>query len=195
MDKKLDLRIVKTYTALTEALESLLLEKPLNEITVSEICEKAMVRRATFYKHFGDKNELLLFIFKEMQEEIKEKQNAAHITSNDSKRDFYQDIAILFDFIEEKEALFLALNNNFSADVISNLVTDSIAQSIKEYLVQTGNIKDAHTKSFTLTCQLLTGALIHGIVWWLKNKDLFTKYEIAEQLNAFVINVIDSEKR
>lgn len=62
----MDLRIVKTYTALTVALESLLLEKPLQEITVSEICEKAMIRRATFYKHFGDKNELFAFILKEM---------------------------------------------------------------------------------------------------------------------------------
>lgn len=71
MSEKMDLRIIKTYSALTGSLENLILEKPLNEITVSEICDKAMVCRATFYKHFGDKNELLVFMFKEMQTEIK----------------------------------------------------------------------------------------------------------------------------
>lgn len=57
----MDLRVQKTERALTEALLTLLKEKPFEEITVSDLCETAMVRRATFYKHFRDKHEFLDF--------------------------------------------------------------------------------------------------------------------------------------
>ena len=56
MEKKLDLRVQKTRAALTSSLYSLLCEKGLNEITVTELCDRAMVRKATFYKHFADKS-------------------------------------------------------------------------------------------------------------------------------------------
>lgn len=54
--KKMDLRIVKTHRALNEAFLALLEEEPLSDITVNELCIRADIRRATFYKHFADKN-------------------------------------------------------------------------------------------------------------------------------------------
>lgn len=190
MSEKMDLRIIKTYSALTGALENLILEKPLNEITVSEICDKAMVRRATFYKHFGDKNELLVFMFKEMKTEIKKRQDEAYFIAQDIKRNFYRDIVVLFEYIEEKEPLFTALNNNRPVCIVFDSVTENITQEIKKYLIQNQNTSDVHSKSFTLMSQLLTGALLHGITWWLNHRDLFTKYEMAEQLSVFITDAI-----
>ena len=57
MEKKVDLRILKTHKALCETFSTLLEEKKFEEITVNELCQRAMVRRATFYKHFADKYE------------------------------------------------------------------------------------------------------------------------------------------
>ena len=34
---------------------------------MTELCEKAVIRKATFYKHFGDKTELLVYMIQEMQ--------------------------------------------------------------------------------------------------------------------------------
>ena len=67
MEKPLDLRVLKTRKALTAALYSLLCEKSMDNITVTELCERAVVRKATFYKHFGDKNELLTYMIQELQ--------------------------------------------------------------------------------------------------------------------------------
>ena len=50
-----DLRIIKTRKALCDAFIILLGEKPFEDITVNELCKKAMVRRATFYQHFEEK--------------------------------------------------------------------------------------------------------------------------------------------
>lgn len=42
-----------------EAFLTLLEEKPINKITVKELCEKADINRATFYTHFSDCFDLL----------------------------------------------------------------------------------------------------------------------------------------
>ncbi len=194
MEKKMDLRIRKTYMAITNALEDLLLEKPLDEITVSEICEKAMVRRATFYKHFGDKNELLMFIINEMEEDIKKRQSDAHKLVSEVKIDFYQDILIMLNYLEEKEQLFCALSDNWSIGKLSNLISDNLTQGIKEYLTQNDNMSDPNSSASLLTCQLLTGSLIQGISWWMNHRELFTKEEMAEQLSIFCTDVLDNKK-
>src|SRR5690348_2615064 len=58
-----DLRVRRTYKLLWNALEELLSEpsQSFNTITVNQICERAMVHRTTFYKHFEDKYDLLFF--------------------------------------------------------------------------------------------------------------------------------------
>lgn len=55
MATKTDARILKTKARLYDAFFALLHEKLFEEITINEICTRAVVRRATFYKHFSDK--------------------------------------------------------------------------------------------------------------------------------------------
>jgi AcrR family transcriptional regulator len=55
MREREDRRIVKTKGALFTAFLELLSEKLYEDITVNEICERADIRRATFYKHYNDK--------------------------------------------------------------------------------------------------------------------------------------------
>ncbi|MFC7558721.1 TetR/AcrR family transcriptional regulator [Paenibacillus farraposensis] len=60
-----DLRVKRTHKLLWSALGELLLDpkKEFSSITINEICEKAMVHRTTFYKHFVDKYDLLNLFF------------------------------------------------------------------------------------------------------------------------------------
>ncbi len=184
----MDLRVVKTHKALTESLKSLLLEKPLPEITVNELCERAMVRRATFYKHFGDKYELLTFTLREMQGEVRERRDDSR-SSSGGDGVFYRDIAGMLDYIEENEALFRALNDNCSTAAVSQLVIDILTRDVGRYLEQFGSADSSCSVSRDLMCQLLAGSLYYGISWWLNNKDRFTSREMARQLNAYVVNV------
>lgn len=66
MEEKMDLRIQKTYLALHNAFTVLLEEKRFEELTVNELCDKAMIRRTTFYKHFADKYEYFTFYIREI---------------------------------------------------------------------------------------------------------------------------------
>lgn len=73
MEEKIDLRIQKTYMALHNAFESLLEEKRFEELTVNELCQRAMIRRTTFYKHFADKYEYFSFYIQEMTRSFQER--------------------------------------------------------------------------------------------------------------------------
>ena len=52
--RKNDARVRYTQRVLKETFLSLLREKPINKITVKEVCELAGLNRATFYAHYSD---------------------------------------------------------------------------------------------------------------------------------------------
>lgn len=52
--KKTDARVRYTRRVLKESFLTLLREKPVNRITVKEVCELAELNRATFYTHYSD---------------------------------------------------------------------------------------------------------------------------------------------
>src|SRR5260370_21001881 len=58
--RKPDERIRRTHERLGSALVALIQEKPIDDVTVQEVLDRASVGRSTFYLHFRDKNDLLL---------------------------------------------------------------------------------------------------------------------------------------
>jgi AcrR family transcriptional regulator len=59
-DRSADQRVRRTRDRLGDALVEILLQKPLDEIRVQEILDRAGVSRSTFYTHFRDTNDLFL---------------------------------------------------------------------------------------------------------------------------------------
>ena len=73
---KPDLRKQKTRKALETAFFELSETRWIEDITVGDICEKAMVRRATFYKHFTDKYAFFAYVMNNIQRNTNLQQNA-----------------------------------------------------------------------------------------------------------------------
>ena len=63
---KTDARVKYTRMVLKKALLELLEHKPVNKITVKEVCERAGLNRATFYAHYTDCFDLLESIEEEL---------------------------------------------------------------------------------------------------------------------------------
>ncbi len=72
-DKKTDGRIKYTKMVIRNSFISLLKEKPLAKISVTEICRGADINRATFYAHYTDPFALLCSIEADMIADITEK--------------------------------------------------------------------------------------------------------------------------
>ena len=63
--RKADDRIRRTRRRLGDALVALMLEKPVDSITVQEVLDQAAVGRSTFYLHYRDKDDLFLCVLEE----------------------------------------------------------------------------------------------------------------------------------
>lgn len=50
----MDIRVQKTRRSITNAFLELRAKKPLEKITVRELCERAEINKSTFYAHFHD---------------------------------------------------------------------------------------------------------------------------------------------
>ena len=57
--RPLDRRVARSRRAIMGAFEELMLERPLEKVTVSAIAQRADVDRKTFYQHFGTIDGLL----------------------------------------------------------------------------------------------------------------------------------------
>lgn len=54
---------VRTKQWIADNMKKLMLQKPLDKIRVTEICQEAEIERPTFYYHFRDKYDLVAWIF------------------------------------------------------------------------------------------------------------------------------------
>ena len=52
MERKTDLRVLKTRNAIKTAFKEMVMEMDASEIQVSELAERAMIHRKTFYLHY-----------------------------------------------------------------------------------------------------------------------------------------------
>ena len=59
MKRTRDIRVIRTQTALLEALEELIKTKKLSNITITELCTAAKINRNTFYYHYNNIFEFL----------------------------------------------------------------------------------------------------------------------------------------
>ena len=75
---KEDARIMRSKRDLRAALMELLKSTPFEKIAVIDICNKAMINKVTFYKHYADKYDLFDDCLKDIGQDIFARVNARH---------------------------------------------------------------------------------------------------------------------
>ena len=67
---KEDLRVTKTLQNIRQTVVTLLIEKPLSEITVTEIAKRAQIQRKTFYLHYNSVTDVLAEFEAELSHDV-----------------------------------------------------------------------------------------------------------------------------
>ena len=184
-EKPLDLRIQKTHKALIQAFLKLLEEKRFENITVNEICDLAMVRRATFYKHFGDKYEFFTFMVQYIQQEFQNR--TAKAIHDDNSIDPY--VAIVqntLDFLDANDTLVCSVMESNVYPILLNIVSEQIVRDVKQMFRDDENSGVELLLSPDLMAQAYTGALINIARWWVKHKDRASKEDIIMQITKLI---------
>lgn len=177
----MDLRIQKTYMALTSTFFELLEEKRFEDITVNELCERAMVRRATFYKHFGDKYEFFTFFIREIQEEFD--REIADSPDINTPIDFYINIVHrVMKFMKEKDKLLQSLLKSGCLPDLLRILSEQVEFDILQKLKADAENGHKLIADPEVMAHFFTGAILETLQWWLTQKKPLPQERIEEQI-------------
>lgn len=194
--EKEDLRIRRTYKLLAQALLSLLREKSFEEIYVTDICERAMVHRTTFYKHFEDKYHLLDFCLRDLVNQFEDSNIKLH--SVKSMKEYYMGLirnSLLY--MNENKELFLTgilrIGNNSVVPMISQCIKNLIYQK----LIENESMGFIHKIPLDIIAHFYSGALLSCATIWLENDNKISVDEMVQHLSLLINEsdyVIKSDK-
>jgi len=93
-------RVQRTRRDISNAFISLLLERDFDDISIVDICETALITRATFYKYFEDKYHLVSCIIDDYKDKIFE-DKLKHYEYTSTKDLFIYIAQVILDMIED----------------------------------------------------------------------------------------------
>jgi AcrR family transcriptional regulator len=185
LEKKYDLRIIRTYKSLTEAFLQLMSEKHFEDITINELCERAMIRRTTFYKHFADKYEFFRFFVWRLQTDF-DAINPASADFKDSQSFYISILQHLIIFFKEHEKFVQnTLNSNLLPtllDILSEQIASDIEEKLKTGIKNGINIPAAPD----VTAAFFTGALLYTVKWWLMQKKQLSVEKLIQEVEKLL---------
>ena len=183
--QKEDLRVQKTKKALTEAFFKLLNEKPFEEITINELCERADVRRATFYKHYTDKLNFLTSIVKSLRntfDTIIWKSEKPDTTSK-----YYVAYAKrVVTFISENERL---INNLVESELLLpcfNIIVEQNYIDTRDRLAKSENAGMKLCAPIDTIAIMCSGGVAQAIYLWIKNGMKKDPDVLADEIGATI---------
>ncbi len=106
---------------LAKALLLLIKTKPFHEITISELVNKSGIARATYYRHFTSKEEVLHSYLKDILNNYKEKYKA-DITHISRYKNIRRTFEYVYDYKEDLKGLYEANLGQIFLEEINNYI-------------------------------------------------------------------------
>jgi AcrR family transcriptional regulator len=173
-----DLRVRRTRKLLSDALVALLAEQPFESITVRQICERAMVHRATFYTHFTDKYELLRSVLNDVQTDLLEIQASKEWDAESGHL-----LLQFIDYVVARRSLFTLLLVEKDADSLTALMRRQFA-AMTEAQVKEFQVSGVHySVPPPVMAQFFAGAVLGVIAWWLENDQPVSPEQLTQYLD------------
>jgi AcrR family transcriptional regulator len=163
-------------------------EIPFEDITINMLCERAMIRRTTFYKHFANKYEFFAFTIKEIQRRFNA--GIAQKTNITKPQDYYVCVVQnTLGFLSEHENLVRSVLNSSVFPILLDTLSEQIANDIAQKLRDDKDSGVELPAIPEIMAQVFTGALTSTAKWWVNHKDKLSKDEVIEQLAGVMLRV------
>lgn len=162
-----DLRIVKTKAKLREALKDMMQEIPFDQITVNDLCTRAKIRRATFYKHFADKYDFLASVVSLLQSEISEK--LERLEKCDNHIEYYTlYLKEILDYLRSKHQLVNLIISSEAFPEILTVILRGTLSSLNRDLAKDKQNGISLPASVEATASFINGGLSTIVGDWLR---------------------------
>jgi AcrR family transcriptional regulator len=182
-DEQADLRVRRTRKLLWEALMAEMSERAFEEITVSDICERAMVHRTTFYKHYEDKYALLEQGMRQMYDAlVAEAEHAPPSAFSIDQPPPY--FVRLFEHVAERQQFYRLMLCGEGVGRFQKLVKDYIADVVETKVRALTPANQQPDIPLAMHVQFLAGAVLSLLAWWLENDMPLSPQRMAQYLLA-----------
>lgn len=165
----MDLRVKKTRIAIRKAFWDLAMEKGMDRVTVSEVCERAMINRATFYRHYEDLDDLATRgthdYLNELwrQAEPPPEEPAAFDTSEPP-----HNMLLLFGFAKEHADFFRFALGERGVPYFVTELRSFLEEVIMHRIPVVLRDRARPMLPLSLMAKTLAGELIGALIWWLE---------------------------
>ncbi|MBQ7602569.1 MAG: TetR/AcrR family transcriptional regulator C-terminal domain-containing protein [Clostridia bacterium] len=176
-------QVMRTRKLIAQALLQLMQTEDFDKIKVTDICDCAMITRATFYKYYEDKFHLTRSIVEEYKERILDEALKGFVY--DSPKELYLEIArIFFNFAEKHKNTILSIIKHGFNERLNMLILEMIDNYIEDI------IKDQYHDKTKVPIQILskffTGGFTSLAIYFLTTDKKYTKEQILDYLDKML---------
>jgi len=155
----IDRRVMRTRTALYDALVALILRKDYDAISVQDILVEADIGRSTFYAHFTSKDDLLERSLERLRGILLDSRAA------DAARRSPADYSlVMFEHVGEHRQIYFALVGSHAGALLVMALREVFAGVVREMVRFP---RDARVPA-ELAVQFIAGSFITVMTWWLE---------------------------
>lgn len=173
-----DLRVRRTRKLLRDALIELTTEQGFESVSVQAITERAMVNRATFYRHYQDKYDLVMATIKDVLAEL-ELPNQP-LDANVHPPDAPSPALIhLFEHIAEHAAFYRVMLGKDAFPSLEKQIRVYVEQLMRQRLQAVGYDPQRARLPFDLCMSAMVSAALGMIKWWLEQNLPYSAQQMA----------------
>ena len=181
--RKPDERARRTRDRLGSAFVALIHEKPIEDVTVQDVLDRASVGRSTFYLHFRDKNDLLL---SQLEVFLETMSTTLSIRKEASHR--VVPVAEMFAHIENQRKLYRILADAGRLNDFFDLARGYFARGIEHRLRESNRLSKTQQGELAARASALAGSLLSLLRWWLDRGAKEPPGEMDELFHRMVWN-------
>lgn len=174
---RLDRRVQRTRQLLQDALIALILEKGYDEVLIQDITDRANLSRATFYLHFADKEDLLMYALRTIFDGLAAQ--LSPLSKDDLTLNGAPPSLIAFQHAGENRDLYRVMLKARSAGIISEHLREYLANRIRQQIEHVLPV-DKLSVPFEVLCQHMASSLFGLLVWWLEHDTPYTAEQMAQ---------------
>ena len=174
-----DLRVRRTRKLLWEALVDLTEERGFNNFSVTDLCKRAMVNRATFYRYYEDKRDLLT---RRTAELLGEKAKGATPPEQLPAEPTGDPIVPFIRFVREHPRFFRTMLDSGEEAILYDQIMDFIVDLFIKRVSSWNQPEEKMLVPVEPHAHFRAGAAVGLLKWWLTHDLPCSEEELARYL-------------
>ncbi len=182
---KEDRRVARSRQALSKAFVSLLMEKGYARVSIRDIVERANVGRSTFYEHFENKEQLMLWGHEHLKALLLGDPAAAPSASGAPRLPFLG----LYIHLSESGPMAQALGKGPGAEIVSGFLRDTLRRNLETQATGGRKTSIAERAVLAMKAEAASAGLV-AVLWrWVKDGMRQTPRAMADFCDAYLDGV------